>query len=490
MTAARDFLWIGIGRLLTALVGLAAIRLSTSLLPPSQYGLLTLLVTFQVFCGLFLLNPVAQYIHRNTHGWADNGTLLPKLARFRIWVIISALAGALASGVWAMTQPITVTERILVMASVPLMVVAATWNGTSLWLLNMLGYRAHSVGWGAATVLLGLLLSYALSNLSGSGLAWFAGQAVGMAVGAFGAGIAVRRALPIGKIGRFTLLEPGAVRGYILPLAVATGFMWCLLSGYRLIFEAHWGLVALGYAAVGLMVASQLWGLVETLAMQFLFPLFFRRIASPDRVDASLAFADLLNTLGPVYLVLAAATLVAGPALLALLVNAAYAGVVHFVLLGAVIECCRALGNVLATAAQVNRQMFALVPPYAAGAVSMGAGVMWVAHGGGDIEQAASILAVAGAVTLGVMVLAMQRLQKFHLDLPRWGCGVLMVAAAVVLAWNRPLVPLGVGAALAIVTFAGLVSALSLVGLMWKNPATTRLLAVHLKPDLNQGPPS
>jgi len=46
-------MWIGGVQLLTALFALAAIRLSKSLLPPEQYGVLALLVTFQVFCGLF-----------------------------------------------------------------------------------------------------------------------------------------------------------------------------------------------------------------------------------------------------------------------------------------------------------------------------------------------------------------------------------------------------------------------------------------------------
>lgn len=490
MVAARDFLWIGIGRLLTALVALAAIRLSTSLLLPEQYGLLALLITFQVFCGLFLVNPVGQYINRHTHGWADDGTLLSRLTRYRAWVMVAAFAGALASGIWALTQPITVTERVLVMTLVTLMVVAATWNATSVSLMNMLGYRAQSVGWGAATAILGLFLSYVFTNFTGSGLAWFAGQAVGMAIGAFGAGIAVRRALPSAKVGRFPLLEPGVLRDYILPLAVATGFMWCLLSGYRLLVEVHWGLAALGYAVVGLALASQLWGLVESLAMQFLFPLFYRRIASPDRSDASLAFADLLNTLGPVYLLLAAATLIAAPALLALLVDTAYSCAIHFVLLGAVIECCRALCNVLGTAAQVDRRMFALVPPYASGSVAMAAGVAWVAQSGGDIEQAVAMLAVAGAVTLAVMALAMHRLHDFRLDLSRWGCALLLVVGAAILALKAPLVPEGIGPALAIVTMAGLVSTVLLVLLLWKNSATTRLLAVRLKPDLTQGVPS
>lgn len=494
MAATRDFLWIGGGRVVTALVALASIRLSTALLPPEQYGVLSLLVTFQVFCGLFLVNPVGQYINRHTHAWADDGTLLPRLARYRAWVIVAALAGALASGLWALSKPVAWSERLLVMATVTLMVVAATWNATSVSLLNMLGHRAQSVGWGAATVLLALALSYAFTLFAGGGLAWFGGQALGMGIGAVGAGIAVRRVLGVTGVGlkpdlrgsgsrAITLLEGDALRGYILPLAVATGFMWWLLSGYRLLVEAHWGLVALGYAAVGLTLASQLWGLVESLAMQFLFPLFYRRIATPDSPDGALAFPDLLNTLGPVYLVLAAATLAGAPALLALLVDAAYADVVPFVLIGAAIECGRVLGNVLATAAQVDRRMSALVLPYAAGALAMTAGVAWVASSGGDITQAVAMLAVAGAVTLATMAHAMRRLHAFRLDGARWSAALMLAVVTAWLAVQSPWVPSGVAAALGIVAVIGAVSAVSLAALLWKNPATARLLAVRLQPD-------
>ena len=117
----------------------------------------------------------------------------------------------------------------------------------------------------------------------------------------------------------------------------------------------------------------------------------------------------------------------------------------------------------------------------------MGAGVAWVAHGGRDIGQAVAMLAIAGGVTLGVMVLAMQRLHDFHLDLLRWGWALLLVAGAATLAARAPLVPAGIGAALTIVALVGLATVVSMVALIWKNPGTTRLLAVSLQPTLTQG---
>ena len=486
LTVARDFIWVMIGRLVTALVALVAIRLSTSLLPPEQFGSLAILLTFQVFCGLFLINPVGQYINRQTHVWVDEGTLLPRLRNYRQWVVVAALAGALASSLWTISQPIEWSERAMIMATVSLMVAASTANATSVYLLNMLGRRALSVTWAGATVALGLLLSWALALAFGTGLAWFAGQALGLAIGAIGASRAVRRALPASRAGRWPLLEPGVLRSYIFPLAFATGLMWWLLSGHRLLVEAHWGLAALGQAVVGLALAAQLWGLVESLAMQFLYPLFYRRIAASNTPDSALAFSDLLNSLGPIYLVLAAATAVGAPSLLALLVDASYSHVAPFVLLGAVIECCRALGNVLSTAAQVDRRMGALIPPYAAGALTLTAGLLWLMQVNGSIDQAIAVLAGAGGVTLVAMAFAMRQLQAFRIDLPRWLAAIALVLLAIPLVEYQPQARQGLAAAFQSVVAIGLFATVSIAALLWRNPRIARLLNVRLNPTIEK----
>lgn len=452
------------------------------MLPPAQFGVLAILLTFQSFCGLFLVNPVGQYINRHTHAWVDEGSLLPRLRRYRVWVIVAALVGAIASTIWAYSQAVPWVERVLVPATVALMVVAATANATSVYLLNMLGHRALSVGWGVTSAVLGLLLSWALTYHFGVGLAWFTGQALGMAVGAVGAIRGVHRLLPMARDVRQPLLEVGVLRSYILPLAVATGLMWWLLAGYRLFLEAHWGLAALGGAVVGLSLASQLWGLLESLAMQFLYPLFYRRIAVSGAPDSALAFSDLLNTLGPIYLVLASATVIGAPSLLALLVDAAYANVVPFVLLGVVVEFCRALGNVLGTAAQVDRRMGALIRPYATGALVLTIGLLLLSQTGGHIAQAVAVLAGAGLVTFSMMVLVMQRLQRFNIDWPRWGVASSLIVCAAVVAVFKPQTPTGLFEALGLVVVIGIFAVSAIAALLWNNPGVTRLLAARLQP--------
>ena len=468
------------GRLVTAVIGIATIRFSTAMLPPEQFGALAVLITFQTFCGLFLVNPVGQYINRQTHTWTDEGSLIPRLRRYRVWVFWAALVGALASGGWALSQPMSWGERIIVSAMVLIMVVAATANATSVSLLNMLGYRALAAGWAGATALLGLSFSMIFTHSFGGGLVWFAGQALGMAIGALGATRAVRQLLPVSREAHWRLLEPGVLRTYVLPLAISTGFMWWLLSGYRLLLEAHWGLAALGGAVVGLSLAAQLWGLLETLAMQFLYPMFYRRIAVKDSPDSALAFSDLLNTLGPVYLVMLAATAVAAPSLLALFVDVGYANVVPFVLLGAVIECSRALGNVLGTAAQVERRMVALIVPSAVGALTLTAGLLLINVQSG-IFEAVLILASAGLLTLITMAIVMSRLQRFYIDWARWCGAVAVVLCAIALVKGNLLVPDDMAKALTWVALTGILAGIATVALLWKNPGTERLLAVRLQ---------
>lgn len=481
MTQVRDLLWIGGGRVVTALIALISLRLATTILPPEQYGILAILFTFQVFSGLFLVNPVGQYINRHTHAWADEGILLQRLRPYRHWIYFSASIGAIACGVWTLTQTMVLVDRIQIMVMVWIIVNAATWNATYVGLLNMLGFRAQSVIWSAITALTGLGSSWLFVSISESGLYWFAGQALGLAIGAIGAGYTVKGHLPAPKKERIPLLGSRDLRRYVLPLAVATGFMWWLLSGYRLLIEAYWGLSALGYIFVGLAIASQLWGVVEALSMQFLFPLFYRRISLKDSSESALAYSDLLNILCPIYLVLAAAMIVGAPSLLVLLVDKAYFSAYPFVIVGIVVECSRALVNVFATAAQIDRKMAALIPGYALGAISVTVGISIVFRLDGSVSLALVALPLAGFVTLAVSVFSMSQLIVFKLDIFRWMAAGFVLIVSIALSWQIFLMPSHIMYAFISLSVIAIIAIGLLFLLNFRSLALKRVLAVKLK---------
>jgi O-antigen/teichoic acid export membrane protein len=482
-----DLFWVILGRLAAAIIALISIRLSTTLLPPDQYGSLAVLITFQAFCGLFIVNPVGQYINRNSHAWADEETLTERLLAYKRFVLLAGITGALAIGTWTLTQSMSWSERILQMIAILVTVIAATWNATYIGMLNILGFRAISVAWATVTAFVSLIVSGVLVMQSSTGIAWFIGQAVGLALGALGSGRALHKLFLKAPQTQRGLFEKEALFKYILPLAGATAFMWWQLAGYRLIIEYHWGLAALGMFAVGFGLASQLWALAESVAMQFMFPLFYRRISGATAHEGRQAFSDLVNTLGPMYLVLASASLVSAPALIWCLIAPSYNDVFIFLIIGIFAECARTLTNAFSTAAQVELRMSALILPYGIGALLITVFLEYASRSGGDLIFGVAATVIAGAGLLLTMIWRMHRLMSFNLDLKRWGAALLLLCFVGHFLLGSPVQVRSWGDALGVLIATTLATVSSLTLLHYKNPAMRRLLTTQLKPKFIKG---
>jgi O-antigen/teichoic acid export membrane protein len=470
-----------VGRLVAALMALITIRAVTTFLTPEQFGELALLVSVQTFCGLFLINPVGQHINLHTHAWWDDGTLLARLKSYRRYVLAVSFLGGLL--VLSISKQHIEEQLIWVMLAMFAMVITSTWNATLIPMLNMLGFRAASVLWSTASVVISLVSAIFLVRWSPSATAWFIGQAIGMAIGVLGAKYVLRKHAIRSNLkqGSLPLLNKNTVMTYCLPLALATGFMWLQLSGYRFTVEHYWGLAQLGFLVIGLQLSGQIFSLAESLAMQFLYPLFYRRaIAYENLVEVELAFSDLLNTLIPVYFVLTGLIILGAPYLLKVLVASQFQNATIFVMLGAVIELCRVLGNLLSNAAHVKRKTKSLALPYAVGAITSLILVYMMGVWQMDVKWVGVALMLGVLAMLAVMLVSMYQQVKFNLDIRRCLIGAAVLLAMTSLASWRSIVldlKVAVGMLILISIFAGITGFI----LLWKNPATLRLLNVQLR---------
>lgn len=470
---------MGGGRLATALLGLLTIRAVTTFLTPEQYGQLAMLLVVQTFCGLLLVNPVGMHINRHTHEWWDDGSLMSRLRTYKYYILAVSLIGGLAAV--AVSAHLSMMQIAVIVMVMILMVNSGTWNATWIPLLNMVGQRGAAVGWSLVTGVVGLLVSVLLCAVWPIATAWFAGQAIGMAFGAIGAGRVLReRTLEKKNTASLPLLDRKTIITYCLPLALGTGFMWLQLSGYRLLVEHYWGLSLLGFLAVGLLLAGQIWSLTESLAQQFLNPLFYRRIAQSDSNASSAALSDLMNVLVPVYFVLAGMTFLGAPYLIRLLTAPQYADAEIFMRLGVGIEFCRVVANLLSNAAHVTKNTRAIIFPYALGAVVLFAMLAFAAIHGLGVSWVAVSLLCAAVLMLGVMWSAMLSEVRFFLDMRRWLFALLtMVLFAISAHWlERPTNWVDAVLALSVI---GLLGGAAVVVLLKGNPALQRLLIVDLK---------
>jgi O-antigen/teichoic acid export membrane protein len=477
----RDLMLVGGGRLAAALMALVTIRAVTTFLTPEQFGELALLIAVQMFCGLFLVNPVGQHINLHTHAWWDDGTLLARLKSYRHYVLAVSFVGA--GVVLGIGQHHSAMQLLWTLISMFAMVAAGTWNATLIPMLNMLGFRAISIFWSILTIATGLVSSILLVVWSQSATAWFAGQAIGMGVGALGAKYVLRQHAKQSEldVSALPLLDKRTILSYCLPLALATGLMWLQLSGYRFAIESYWGLAQLGFLAVGLQLAGQIWGLAESLSTQFLYPLFYRRVSAHENLtEVDLAFSDLLNTLVPVYLVLAGLTILSAPYLLKLLVAPQFRDALNFVMLGAGIELCRVLGNLFSNAAHIRRKTKSLALPYAVGSMTSLGLIYCVGVRQMEINWVGVALIVGAFAMLMTMLTNMYRQVKFSLDVTRCFLGFLMMLAMASAAFWIPRVS-GFGANIGILLLVAMPAGIVVCALLWKNPATLRLLNAQLR---------
>lgn len=469
------------GRIASAFVAILSIRVATTMLEPEHFGELALLVSVQLFCGLILVNPVGQHINLHTHVWWDQESLAARLKSYRSYVLIVSLIGGVIA---TLVHPHQSHIQLAWTAAVVILIVkAGTWNTTLIPMLNMLGFRAQSVLWSVLTAVMSLIFSAALTMYWHSATAWLAGQAFGMFLGALGARAVLCRQgqhLRISKL-PLPLLDRSTALSYCLPLSIATGLMWLQLSGYRFLIEVYWGLAALGFMVVGLQVANQLFSIAESIFSQFLHPIFYRQISDGRGEKAeSLAYSDLVNTLAPLYLVLAGFTVMAAPYLLKILVSPKFYEATMFIKLGAGVELCRVLGNLFANAAQITRKTHSLTMPYAVGAATTFALMYLAGVLGRPILIAGVTLALGAGAMLAVMWLRMGMQVTLTIDKRRWFQGALaMLAMSILTVWLPREADIWVSFAILILgaICAGLIG----VTLIWKNPAVKRLLKIELR---------
>ncbi len=490
MLLRSDFIFLTFGRIATALIAIASIRTMTALLSPADYGQWVLLAAFQSFCVLFLINPVDQHIFRKTHAWWDDGTLFKKLKVYNLYVATVSALIALVVIFWSQNTRIYDAKFFeLSLAAglvVGLVVYLTTWNVLLSYTLNMLGHRRRSVIWMVISALTGLFFSTLFAYYYQSAVSWMLGQVFGAAFGALGAWRVLYKLSanlsseifnPIDE----KFLDTSTIKKFCIPLAGATGFMWLQNTGYRFWAGESWGVAELGIFAIGLGVAAQLSAVVETLAVQFFYPYFARRISdSKSEVETSSALSDLINVLAPVYAVWAGFNAACASALLEVITDQRYHGAVTFVVFGAMIEFLRCLTNLWSNTARAVQRTKGLILPYALGAVIVCVGAIAGGIWGMKLSGFAFILVVAGLVTCIAMVIQMRQVLPTAVDMPRLTLGISFMVCCFMLSIWLTTDHLNLAQNLYYLLIGAVAATTMLIAVMWHNKALSRLLAVEL----------
>ncbi|MDC7689659.1 lipopolysaccharide biosynthesis protein [Vogesella indigofera] len=423
--------WLALARLGQALIGLVALRAMTYWLSVEQFALLGLMTAFAGFFGLFLINPVGQYINRHTHQWHQQGILLTQMKKYNTYLSILSLLATAGGLVWyGSTHAQSLTREfwtsLLIACSLGLFVWLGTWNNTLVPMLNMLGRRGQSALLGMLTVTLALSASILLVMWQAEAVTWLYGQLIGLAVGAAAALHLLSANNSHQAEGSRSFLDWSTVKDYCLPLAIAAGMLWALTGGYRFVVESRWGAYNLGLLVLGMGVASQFWSIIEAITTQIVYPKYYHRLSANNHNDSLMAFNQMINTIMPIYLAMLGLGVAMASNLLAILADPRFAGAAIFCSIGMLLEACRASTNMINQAAQINKKTTSMIYPYLVAIIFSLIGFAFLYKIDAPVSAVPWVLTTAMLLALVTSTLKMQQIARLLPDYKIWAMASLL----------------------------------------------------------------
>lgn len=484
---------ITFGRLITVFIAVISLRVMTTLLPPAEYGVWAIFLSFQTFATLFLINPVDQHVYINTHKWSDEGSLISHLGLYNRYISIVSIVVTFVTWIWinmgAKSLALDTTSQVGIALLLGFYVYAGTWNANLTFMLNMLGCRKQSVQWTIVTALLGTLTSAILTYAYPHAYSWLLGQTFALSVGAYGSWRSYsNKAIFVNDTQNKTIsfsdfLSIKTIINFCIPLAAATGFMWMQTSGYRLIISDIWGVTELGLLAVGIGIAAQLTGIVENLATQLVYPYFVRLITGANAKSVNLALTDLMNVLGPVYAIWAGFNALTANSFLTILTDEKYHFAAKYLLIGVGIEFFRSSTNLWTNTARALLKTNQLILPYATGALIIIVGSFSALKLDLSLMQYTSVLLLGSFFTFSIMIFTMQSMSRINIDKTRFCISAVIMMLSFYFGALRLTSQASILKCCIIVLLTGLIFSILTFFMVWKSPSLKRLMQAKLQPE-------
>lgn len=420
--AKRDFLIILIGKLLQIVIMVLTIKVSTHLLSPKEMGNFYLFTTIYTFFVLTFISPVGQYINRHTHQWYENNTIINNLTVYFLYLLsistLSILIGYVIHYI-GIANDMDLKVFLLLLFGFTLFL---TLNQTIIPMLNMLHYRLNFTVLTILTALGILLFGYIfVSTLGNNAQNWLFGTVVSNLLFSFIGFIILNKKLQSyfhgfkANLKKISKEKIRSILKFILPLSIATLFMWLQNSGYRIIIEKNIDLEFLGYFGVGMAISSQIASIVESIVMQYFSPIYYQKITNTTMINRKKAIDELLNKVLPIYLMLTIFLTFLAKNVLEILVDEKFYGAYIFTVFGIWLECFRMTTNLFGNISQSEMNTKKFMLPYMIGSILTTILVYFATLSNGYTLSIPISLLIGGFFTMGIMYITMRQLIAFKI---------------------------------------------------------------------------
>lgn len=375
----RELSILIVGRVLQIIIALIAIKIATTLLQADELGNFYLLASIAGFFGLFMVNPIGQYINRRTHDWYKQKKLLNVFYLYNYYLIFLTLFSIIAVYLLRYFNIGGNINFSLFILIVPIYIYFHSWNQTIIPMINILEGRIAFVLFTIASQLLFLIISYLLIILvAEKGALWFLGQAIAFGiVGVISLVYFINKFhidLDIKVAHRYVNYKNiKNIINFSAPLSISVLFFWLQSQSYGIIIEKNIGSEFLGYFGVGMAIALAISSAFEAIVMQYLYPKMYQSMSEDDKFSRTIS--NISNLILPIYFYLAVFVTVFAININTVLVDEKYYSSYIFVMFGIWIAFFRMSSNIISNIAHSKMKTNKLILPNIVGAIIAVAGV-------------------------------------------------------------------------------------------------------------------
>lgn len=418
----KNIIIIFLGKLVLMLISIVSIKVTTELLTPYEMGNIYIFGVILSFFILFLINPITQYFFRFMNEWKKK-SLVDIIFLLNIYFLFISLSSLLIYPLYAFFNIGNGFDFKSLFLLLFFMIYFQTLNQFIIPVLNMLHYRLSFTILTVLTSLGSLFFAYIFVKLFGnSAQNWLIGIVLSNCIFMIIGFIILRNKLNDKFNGVFYNLKKitkpkiKSILVFVIPLSIATLFMWLQNSGYRIVVEQKLGLEFLGFLGVGMAVSSQIASVVESIVMQYFHPIYYQKITNVTLEDRKKAINELINKVLPIYFMLTIFLTFFAKYIVEILVAEKYFEAYIFAVFGIWIEFFRMTTNLFGNISQSEMNTKKFMIPYIIGSI-LTIILVYLSSIHSEYKLYLPLaLIVGGFLTMIIMYFSMKKLIDFEID--------------------------------------------------------------------------
>jgi len=419
----RDFIIVAVSKVFQILSMIIALRLLTMQLLPEEMGKYAIYMTLIMFFSYLTVNPIAMYVKRFLHEWVDNQLIRSRMLHGFYYLIIVSLGLVLVFLLpWAQIVPKWQVTSFWLIVLVSGTVFFNSINQVLLSYFNMINMRMTWAVFTILTIWTGLLFSWCFTKQGAYAEYWISGQLLGQALFALLALLPFIKNSPSSATGyKMTFNKPqlSKVTQFAVPIGIAVILSWFQFSSYRLLLGQFSTLAFLGFFAAGYAVSSGIMLAYETTLQQYFNPLFYKMISGKDTDTINGVWQQYMNCALPMLLVTTLFIVFLAKPVMTLIVDPKYWAASNFIIIGALVETMRVLGNCYGLAMHARLKTKLLIMPQIIGAllVCIFVPIGLIFYGN---ESFVPVILFASAIYIAVMHFVTTRAFNVKVKLTHW----------------------------------------------------------------------